>query len=127
MNTDPVGPTRFCWLSARLTSFGVKPCAASRPGSRSATMTRGLPPYGVGSSAPCTGASACRTVNCAKSNISASLLVGLPSATCMIGTLDGSYARMIGGVVPTGIRFSTVWEVAVTCATAWSMRTVGWK
>ncbi len=34
---------------------------------------------------------------------------------------------MIGGVLPAGICFSSVWEMAVTWAVAVRMSTLGWK
>ena len=49
------------------------------------------------------------------------------NASCRIGTLEAEKFRMIGGVMPAGICFSTVWEIAVTWAFAVLMLTFGWK
>ena len=45
----------------------------------------------------------------------------------MMGTLEALYCRMSGGVVPSGSWRSCVCAMAVTCATALAMLTLGWK
>src|SRR5437660_12721568 len=44
-----------------------------------------------------------------------------------MGTLDAENCRINGGVVPVGNTRRIVWLIAVTCATAASIRTPGWK
>ena len=46
---------------------------------------------------------------------------------CIDRTLEAWKLRIVGGVIPTGICFSTVWDMAVTSARAALMFTVGWK
>ena len=51
----------------------------------------------------------------------------LACSNWMIGTLDASYCRISGGIVPGGMRRRMVCEMAVDCATALAMSTPGWK
>jgi hypothetical protein len=51
----------------------------------------------------------------------------LDSASCRIGTLAALKLRIVGGVMPAGICFSTVCDMAPTSASAALMLTVGWK
>src|SRR5947209_12448680 len=44
-----------------------------------------------------------------------------------MGTFDAENCKMNGGVVPVGSTRRIVWLIAVTCATAASIRTPGWK
>ena len=44
-----------------------------------------------------------------------------------MGTLDASYLRTLAGNMPVGMLRSAVCMVAVTCATAMSILTLGWK
>ena len=44
-----------------------------------------------------------------------------------MGTLEASYLRILGGVVPGGKIRSSVCEMAVTWARAMSIFTLGWK
>ena len=61
------------------------------------------------------------------SNSSCSLITGLSSPSCRMGTLDASYFKMLGGVVPGGKIFSRVCEMAVICESATSTFAFGWK
>ena len=49
------------------------------------------------------------------------------SASWMIGTLEALYWMMNGGTAPGGIRRRIVCDTAVTCASAASTFTLGWK
>src|SRR6478672_7756115 len=51
----------------------------------------------------------------------------LESASCRIGTLEALKLRIVGGVMPAGICFRTVCDIAETSASAALMFTVGWK
>ena len=53
--------------------------------------------------------------------------LSLDRASCRIGTLEALKLRMVGGVMPAGICFSTVCDIAATWASAALMFTVGWK
>ena len=53
--------------------------------------------------------------------------MSLLTAICTTGTLVALYRTMNGGVIPGGMTFSSVWQVAVTWATAASIRAPGWK
>jgi len=61
------------------------------------------------------------------SKISCSRSVLLASPNWRMGTLAASYFRMFAGNMPGGIWRSDVFIVAVTCATAISTLTFGWK
>ena len=63
----------------------------------------------------------------ASSNNVVSESVSLDSASCRIGTLDASKLKISGGVMPAGICFNTVCDMALTWANAALMFTVGWK
>ena len=54
-------------------------------------------------------------------------ICALDRPICMIGTLDALKLRICGGVIPAGICFRMVWEMAVTCAFAVLMFAPGWK
>ena len=63
----------------------------------------------------------------ASSNSVVSESLSLDSASCRIGTLEALKLRISGGVMPAGICFSTVCDIAETSASAALMFTVGWK
>src|SRR3954447_8875912 len=63
----------------------------------------------------------------ASSNSMVSESVLLDRASCRIGTLEALKLRIRGGVMPAGICFNTVCDIAETCANAALMFTVGWK
>ena len=56
-----------------------------------------------------------------------SLSTGLLRLSCRMGTDEASYFITFGGIVPGGRMRSSVWQIAVTCATAMSILTLGWK
>lgn len=85
--TEPDGSIRFCALTALETSAGESFQACSRRGSMSTMICRTFPPYGQGSLAPATVAMPGRSVLMARSYISCSVSVSLPSEACTIGTL----------------------------------------
>jgi hypothetical protein len=63
----------------------------------------------------------------ASSNKVVSESLSLDKASCRIGTLEALKLRISGGVMPAGICFNTVCDMAETCASAALMFTVGWK
>ena len=92
-------------------------------------MTCGhLPPQGCGTRAPCTVPSRWMMK---LAGIVEDLLLGQRVAAD--GDLDDRHAggvvlrTMYGGVMPGGMIFSIVWQVAVTWATAASILAPGWK
>ena len=123
----PVGSVRFCAEIAMLTSAGETPCARSAAMSRSTAIWRCLPPAGSGKRVPCTTLSIVRTRWFTWSKISDSLSVSLEKASWRIGTEDAVYRRMIGGMIPGGMRRRMVCEAAVTCAMAAATSAPGWR
>ncbi len=75
--------------------------------------------------APATDANCGRMKLDASSNSVVSGSDLLDSASWRMGTLEALKLRIVGGVIPAGICFSTVWDMAVTSASAALMFTVG--
>ena len=123
----PAGVSRFWAASALATSLADRPRDCMAAGSRSIWIWRNLPPNGNGMAAPGTVTSGVRTVLIAMSNTACSDMPLPASASWMIGTVEALKFRISGGVMLGGICFSTVCEIAVTCALAVRMSVPGWK
>src|SRR5712672_2543138 len=77
--------------------------------------------------APATAANCGRMKLVAWSNSVVSDRLSLDRASCRIGTLEALKLKISGGVMPAGICFNTVCDIAATWARAALMFTVGWK